>query len=63
MCTCIEHVAGVLTQSRWEEREREIVDGERGLWSVDGGQIKQNRKQRKDERTRKREKDCVARAK
>lgn len=48
MCTCIEHVAGVLTQSRWEEREREIVDGERGLWSVDGGQIRQNRKQRRE---------------
>lgn len=38
------------------------MDGERGLWSVDGGRVKQNRKQRKDERTRKIDKDCVARA-
>lgn len=33
------------------------MDGERGLWSVDGGQIKQNRKQIKYDRTRKRERE------
>lgn len=52
MCTCVERVARVLTQSSWEERESGW-----GAWIVDGGQIKQNRKQRKDDRTRKRERE------